>query len=143
MKIGSFSYKVFRVNGNDIKTIQDLERSSSLNTDEVENGTDKPKLTVTSKAIDTMSFSVALDYRYLNVSDEYSDWMIIKDDGQPFYLILGGKSFGDNKWLLTDVNLSDTKFAPGGKLMNAKLQLSFKEYFTVNKKRTAKATRKK
>lgn len=144
MSIASFSTKKFIVSSDKVRTFDSLERSSSIETEETENGSKKQKIKMKAVSNDDLSFNVKLDYSFNIVpQEEFDKWVKQKDKGKAYFLIIGGKSISSNKWLLTDVSLSETKYSADGILMKANLKLTFKETYYKKKKKTAKSTRKK
>ena len=98
--IGSFGKKKFVVNSSKQITFQDLSRSSSLNTESVENKTKRPKTNIKNIGLDTFSITIKLRNHNVNVMSEINDWRKIKNAKKPYYFLLGRKKFGSYKYLL-------------------------------------------
>lgn len=139
MKIATFGSKVFTVSDKKINTFGTVSRSSSYNVDEQENGTNKPKLKNKAPGLDTLSFDIDLRSEYVNVRNEIEDW--IEMQGENHYFIVGNEKYGNNKWKLVGVDISNQEFTLHGVCKSAKISLSFKEYATTKSNSSAKSTR--
>lgn len=139
MRIGTFGSKVFTVSDHKINTFGLVTRSSSYNVDEQENGLEKPKLKNKAPGLDSLSFDIELRAEYVNVRKEIDDWISMK--GESHYFIIGQEKYGQNKWKLINVDISNQEFAIDGICKRATIGLSFKEHITATKTSSAKSTR--
>lgn len=142
MVIGTFGSKKFSVSSKKIYTFNGLELSTSINTEESENGSGKPTVKKTSGASDGLSFSITLTNDNVNVRREIDDWINIQNKGTAYYMIFGKEKYGKNKWLVTSISVSDQEFLQNGIMRKATLNISFKEKVVKRTATTAKQTRK-
>ena len=70
----------------------------------------------------------------INVRNEIQDWFKIRDSKTPHHLIVGNKNLSTYKFLLTNVDTSDTKIGPNGEFLKSTLKLQFSEYVRAGKK---------
>lgn len=132
--IGSFGKKKFVVDSNKQITFQDLSRSSTLNTESVENKKKRPKTNIKNIGLDTFSITIKLRNHNVNVMNEINDWRKIKNAKKPYYFLLGRKKFGSYKYLLKQVDDSDYNVGKDGVVLGATIKLSFEECYNLKKK---------
>jgi hypothetical protein len=139
MKIGTYGPKVFAVTDKSLSTFKGLARSSGYNVEEEDNGNGKPKLKKKSPSLEGLSFDIDLRSDFADVSKEIESWMNLK--GESYYFLVGREKIGSNQWMLTNVDVSNIEFLPGGTIKKASLSLNLKENPISIKNSTAKSTR--
>lgn len=145
MPIASFANKVFEVSSDKIHTFDDLQFGTGLETEKQDNPGAKPKTYIKGPGLNTLSIKIKASVDMgLDPRAEIGSWMMLKDTKKPYPFIIGGKPFGSARWLLTDVQVADTKIDNEGKFLEASLSLSFEEYVYAGKaKETKKSAGKK
>lgn len=129
MSILEFGNKIFSVSPNRIYTFDSLERSGELSIDEQEVDGQKPSTYVKGPTLDKVGFNVVLkNTDNLDIRSEIESWMDIKDAAIPYYIIIGKKIYGKNKYLLTNVSVSDQIIMASGTISRATIRLDFSEY---------------
>lgn len=133
--IGSFASKVFKISSNYLYTFDEFGISGELKIDEQEVDGSKPSTYIKGSGLDKVSLNILLiKQNYINVRKEIEDWFKIRDAKIPNHLIIGNKNMSTYKFLLTNVDVSDTKIGPDGEFIKAKVQLQFSEYVRAGKK---------
>lgn len=136
MAIASFASKTFSVSSNRIYTFNSFTRSGSLNVEEQEVEGQKPSTYIKGSSLEEMSFTISLiGQECINIGDELNSWMAIKDAKTPYVFILGNKLVGKNKFLLTNVSLSEAEINGEGEYIKANIQLQFKEFARYGSKK--------
>lgn len=89
----------------------------------------KPLLEFLGEELDEISFSVVLSV-FLGVNPETQIAKITQytKKGTALRLIVGGKVYGDNKWVIEKCSKSYERFDKKGNLLHAKCSLTLKEY---------------
>lgn len=140
MKIATYGPKVFSVSDKIVNTFGAVSRSSSYKVDEQDNGSNKPKVKAKAPGLEDMSFGIELKSEYVNVRKEIESWFALQ--GKSYYFIVGKEKYGQHKWALIGVDVSDQEFSAKGLLRSAHVNLSFKEMAKATKSTvTAKSTR--
>lgn len=129
--IGAFGGKVFQVSSQMVSTFADLSLDTAIDTENTSVDGGKPKTTVKGLKLDSMSFSITLSDRWINVRDELEAWRKLCESGIPQIFVIGGSPLGDNKWLLLSSSAKDFDIDGTGKMRRAVLDLSFQEYATA------------
>lgn len=144
MAIASFSTKIFEVSGDKIYTFQDLQYSSSLQTEKQDSVGNKPSTYNKGSDLDTMSFKLKLDVSNgINPRNEWEEWKSILDSGVAYQFIMGGKPLGSNNYILVGVKPSDFNIDNVGNFLSLELDLSFEEYVRKGTASTKKSSSKK
>lgn len=145
MAIASYANKEFNVSSNKIYTFDEFSRSSSLNVEEQEVEGEKPSSYIKGSALEEISFKIPfIAQSTVNITKEIDEWIGIKDAKVPYYLILGNKPVGSNKYLLTSVAESETVFDNNGNRIRSTVQLQFKEFVRYGyKKEEGESTEEK
>ncbi len=144
MNVLEFAGKVFSVSPNRIYTFDSLERSGELSIDEQEVDGQKPSTYIKGPTLDKVGFNVVLKNAVnIDIRNEIESWMKIKDAGKPYYIVLGKKIYGNNKYLLTNVNASDQTVMPTGLISKATIRLEFSEYVRQGTKTADKSEDKR
>lgn len=133
--IGSFANKVFKVSSNHLYTFDEFTMSGELKVDEQEVDGSKPSTYIKGSGLDKVSLNILLiKQKNINVRNEIQDWFKIRDSKTPHHLIVGNKNLSTYKFLLTNVDTSDTKIGPNGEFLKSTLKLQFSEYVRAGKK---------
>lgn len=141
MPIASFQGKTFSVSSSKVYTIDGLEWSGSLNLESQEKIKSKPSTYIKGQGLDTMSFDVPLraDLK-VDVRKEIEAWEAIREKASPAFFVLGTKPLGRNKWLLKSVATTETQIDHKGRLIGARMKLSFEEYVRAGSEQKAAST---
>ena len=139
--IGSFANKVFKVSFNHLYTFDELTMNSELKIDEQEVDGNKPSTYIKGPGLDKVSLNVSLiKQKNIDVRNEIDEWKKIKDSKVPYHLIVGNRNLATYKFLLTNVDVSETKIGVSGEYLKAKVQLQFSEYVRAGKKEESTTT---
>lgn len=135
MALGGFAEKLFEVSSNKIYTFDDFSKSFTLNVESQEVDGDKPSSYIKGKGLQNPSITIKLrQSKSIDVNTEVEDWGKICESGTPYMLFLGDNPVAANKFLLKNVDVSDTNYF-GGKLIKATLKLDFEEYVRAGVKK--------
>lgn len=135
MAIAVFGPMKFSVSRNKIYTFDEFSYSSSINTEDQELENTKPAIYVKGLNADTFSFEIKLlKQRTVNVRAQIVSWLNLQNKRKPYLFIINNKPFTYYKFLLTNVEVKDTKIDCKGDFLKATLNLTFKEYFKAGKK---------
>ncbi len=133
--IGSFANKVFKVSSNHLYTFDEFTMSGELKVDEQEVDGSKPSTYIKGSGLDKVSLNILLiKQKNIDVRNEIQDWFKIRDSKTPHHLIIGNKNLSTYKFLLTNVDTSDTKIGHNGEFLKSTLKLQFSEYVRAGKK---------
>lgn len=133
--IGSFANKVFKVSSNHLYTFDEFTMNSELKIDEQEVDGSKPSTYIKGPGLDKVSLNISLiKQKNIDVRNEIDEWKKIKDSKIPYHLIIGNRNLATYKFLLTNVDVSETKIGVYGEYLKAKVQLQFSEYVRAGKK---------
>lgn len=133
--IGSFANKVFKVSSNHLYTFDEFTMNSELKIDEQEVDGSKPSTYIKGPGLDKVSLNISLiKQKNIDVRSEIDEWKKIKDSKVPYHLIIGNRNLATYKFLLTNVDVSETKIGVSGDYLKAKVQLQFSEYVRAGKK---------
>lgn len=129
MPIAVFGPKVFEVTQSKIYTFDGFQYSSNLNTDKQDAAGKKPSTLNKGPGLDAFGITIVLDAAFgVNPRREIDDWLAIKDAGIAYPFILGNRPFGQNKWLLVDVQATVQAIDNAGNILRAEVSLKFDEY---------------
>jgi len=139
MAIFKWFEKIFFVSNDQILTYNSLSASHSYNTEEKKNGKKMPKTKDIGPGIGTMNISVKLSALTGNdVKGEHDWWVKECGKGSYSYIYMGGERFGDYKWRIKQVDISDLVTINDGELWKScTLSISFEEYYVKVKKTKA------
>lgn len=126
MVTAKFGSKQFKVTPKMIYTPSDFATSESIDIEETERSGKKPSVKVKGIKLQTASFAVLLDARFVNVASEIQWWKNTLRAKSPKDLYLGNYKIG--KFYLTQYDISDIQINKSGVYTKAKLSLSFTEY---------------
>ncbi|MBP1926841.1 hypothetical protein J2Z76_002711 [Sedimentibacter acidaminivorans] len=141
MKLCEFGGKIFTVSSNRIYTFDNLERSSELSIEEQELEGNKPSTYIKGPGLDKINFTIHFSSSSkLNIRDEIESWIRLKDNCKPHYIIIGEKIYGGNKYLLTNVSITEQEILYSGDISKANVKLDFVEYVRPGNKEVATST---
>lgn len=127
MSIGAFGDKTFEVSQDRIYTPDGLNYSESLNVEKKETEGGKPTTYIKGLGAMEVGFDIQLKHPFCNVQQEIDWWLLKMRSKTPEYLTIGEKTFGTDKQLLKSVSVADKVILPNGKVISAKISLSFSE----------------
>lgn len=129
MAIASFASKIFNVSGTNIYTFQDLQYSSSIQTEKQDAAGTKPSTYDKGPDLDNMSFTIKLDITFgVNPRSEWEDWKNILNSGITYPFILGGRPLSRYNFKLISVTPSNFNIDNKGNILALDLELKFDEY---------------
>lgn len=140
--IGCFGKKVFEITPGKISTFEKLDFSESLSTENIESTKGKPATYIKGLELAKVNISITLVTGLgTEPQAEVDEWLVFLTDENPQKLILNGKSLTDNKFLLTNVNVSDCQYDNKGKLLFCKVSLTLQEFVKAGQKNDATTTK--
>lgn len=125
MITAKYGSKSFEVKKNKIYTPEGIEISESLSTEETEVSGKKPTLTIKGVGLQTITMSVHLDCRFVNVETELRYWKNILLGKKSALLMLGSYQIG--QMFLTSYKVANVVLAKTGSYLKADIELSFTE----------------
>ena len=126
MKTAKFGGKEFVVTSSKILTPDDLSLSESLDIEETEVSGKKPSVKVKGIKLQTLSFKVQLDRRFVDVTAELRYWKNILLAKSSKMLVYGSYKVG--QFFLTQYDVSDISLLKNGDYSRATLTLTFTEH---------------
>ena len=137
-----FHTKQFYIGQNDLNTFSSFSSSSSLETEDKENGQNMPVATNKHIGVGDMSITIPLNEVYsdntanknvskkmkTSVRSEYEWWRDACQKGLTSYFYIGKKQFGGNRWKVVGCSISDLVVNANGSWRKCKVTVSFKEY---------------
>ncbi len=139
-----FHVKVKKKGKPDILSFSDFSWKSSVNMEEHKRQGKKPFLEVTDRNVDEITMQIYLS-AYLG-QKPLAKWKILRNyclESKPKALFLGGKRLGSYKFIIADVSNTPEEFYKNGKVVAAKVSVTFKEYPYKKKSKKAKTSSKK
>lgn len=155
MALGGFADKSFIVSKNKIYTFDEYNNEIGLDVEDQSVDGDKPSTYIKGKKLENPTINIQLrQSKSIDVQKEINDWKKLCEDGIPYMLFIGDSPVSNNKYLLINVNISDTAIIFSGKMTKCLLKLTFKEYVragvkkeegtsTSNKKTKSSSSKKK
>ena len=130
MRIGTFGDVAFSVSTTEIKTIRSLTQQggASIQSHKRHLNVDLPEFTGTE--LETVSFSVRLS-KYLGVSNPTTDLNKLigyARNGTPKYFVLGNRTFGRYKWLLSKYKVTHEYYDKYGNSVSMDVAITLTEY---------------
>jgi len=125
MVTAKFGSKQFKVTPKTIYTPSGFSTSESIDLEETERSGKKPSVKVKGVKLQTASFTVLLDARFVNVATEIQWWKSTLRAKSPKDLYYGNSKVG--KFYLTQVDEAESNINKSGVYTKAKLSLSFTE----------------
>lgn len=144
MPIAVFGTKVFEVTQSKIYTFDEFQYSSNLNTEKQDATGKKPSTYNKGPGLDSFSITIMLDASLgVNPRREIDEWVAIKDAGIAYPFILGNRPWGQNKWLLVEVQVIAQVIDNAGNILKAEVSLKFDEYVRPGSAAASKGGSKK
>lgn len=140
MPIASFSGKVFEVSSNKIYNFDGYTRAYSLDTEQQEQEGAKPSTYIKGESLETLSFNISFDARFIDIESEVKSWFEICKSKKPDFFILGGKPVSSNKFLLKSVSESDSIIDNKGKKLKQKLDIKLEEFVRYGYKKQTESS---
>jgi len=126
MQIGSFGTIVFKCSDQEVLTFKGFKRKRSANFVEHAVLDKKAKLQPVGVSLQIVNFTVQLNANFTNPEARLSEFWDAQESCEPRNLVVGGKNFG--KFVIPEIEELRKDLGANGKLINAELQLSLKEY---------------
>ncbi|MDR2648756.1 MAG: phage tail protein [Clostridiales bacterium] len=128
-EIGQFGDIIFEVSGDKIITFNGFKRETSSKYENHELIAQKPRTEFIAPGLDTVSFTVTLNFRFgVSPRDEMNRWIEHARSGDAERLVVGGKAIGVDKWIITSVSQAWDVIYDGGVLAFGKVDVSLQEY---------------
>ena len=141
MPIAVFGNKVFEITDSKIYTIDGLQYSTTLETEKQDAEGKKPSTYNKGPGLNGLNFTLKLDVTQgVNPRREMEAWEQIKDAGIAYPFILGRSPLGWNKWLLVDIQASNSVIDNLGNMLKVDLQFKFDEYVRAGSAASSKAS---
>lgn len=129
MPIAVFGSKVFEITESKIYTMDGLQYTSTLETEKQDAEGKKPSTYNKGPGLNGLNFTLKLDATQgINPRREMESWEQIKDAAVAYPFILGSSPLGLNKWLLVEIQASNSVIDNLGNMLKVELQLKFDEY---------------
>jgi hypothetical protein len=134
-----FHEKTFTVDQKQIMTYSQLSASHSFNTEEKKNGKNMPKTKEIGPGIGSLSFNLDLSmFKGNDVKAEHDWWVNECEKGSYSYIFMGGYQFGNYKWRVNRVDVSDlVTLNDGNTWKSCTLSIGFEEYYVKVKQTKA------
>lgn len=127
--IGSLGDVVFSVSNNTIRTFDEMKSESSAKFATHDRHLQSDLLEFEGMELDTISFSMVFSvFLGVNPYNELEKINSIMKQGKAMRLVIGGKVYGSNKWVIEKLSKEFTRFDNKGNLWAAKVSVSLKEY---------------
>lgn len=140
MPIAVFGSKIFEITDSKIYTLDGLQYSTTLETEKQDAEGKKPSTYNKGPALNAFNFTLKLDATQgVNPRREMEAWEQIKDAGIAYPFILGRSPLGWNKWLLVDIQASNSVVDNLGNMLKLELQMKFDEYVRPGSAAASKA----
>jgi phage protein U len=128
MYIGYMGDVVFTVAESKLITPSNFQRKGSARWTEHSRILHKPAAQYTGPGRDTISFEMTLSSDYgISPQSELSKLEKMRDDGQVFSLVIGGKPIGEY-WYLEELSEGETFFDAAGRMTQARASVTLQEY---------------
>lgn len=138
---GSFE---FQVSSDKVYTFDSYGRKLSLDIEEQELTGKKPSTYIKGEGLEEISITVDLKADLgVDVESELDKLRTALYSRSPQTFAIGDKPLSQNKWLLTNVDESETKLDNQGNYLSAKVSLTFQEYARGGSYAASKAAKKK
>ena len=128
-KIGSLGDIVFSVSKKTIMTITNFKYDTSAKYSTHERHLKSPLLEFTGTGVENITFDISLN-AFLGVSPmkQFEKIKSAEANGKIMRLIIGKKTIGNYKWVITKAAMSDTRIDKSGNLLCAKVSLTLNSY---------------
>lgn len=129
MLVGFMADIPFIVSSHYIRTFDDYGRGSAGRWAQHDIIGDKPVLEFIGPDMEIISFSMQLRAdQGIDPSKELEKLRKLRDTGQYFPLVIGGKLITDNMWVIESLDESVSFWGKFGSIMSAKVSVTLKEY---------------
>lgn len=129
MLVGFMADIPFIVSSHYIRTFDDYGRGSAGRWAQHDIIGDKPVLEFIGLDVEKISFSMQLRAdQGINPAKELEKLRKLRDTGQYFPLVIGGKLITDNMWVIESLDESVSFWGKFGSIMSAKVSVTLKEY---------------
>lgn len=129
MLVGFMADIPFIVSSRFIRTFDDYGRSSAGRWAQHDIIGGKPVLEFIGSDVEKISFSMQLRAdQGINPAKELEKLRKLRDTGQYFPLVIGGKLITDNMWVIESLDESVSFWGKFGSIMSAKVSVTLKEY---------------
>lgn len=143
MYIATFAHKGFTVSSEKMVTFDEMQLGSSLDTEKQDNQGKKPSTYIKGPGLNTFNIKVKLDAAFgVKPLEQINDWIGLKDKQTPYPFLLKGVPLLNTKWLLVDVQVSDTTIDNKGNMLIATVTLKFDEFSSMGKAKSNESTAK-
>lgn len=140
MYIATFAHKGFTVSSEKMVTFDEMQLGSNLETEKQDNQGKKPSTYIKGPGLNTFNIKVKLDAAFgVKPLEQINDWIGLKDKQTPYPFLLKGVPLLNTKWLLVDVQVSDTTIDNKGNMLIATVTLKFDEFSSMGKAKESKA----
>ena len=128
-KIGTLGDIVFSVSRNKVNTFSGMKRDSTAQYATHNRHLKDSLLEYTGADADKISFNMYFSV-FLGVEpmSEIKKLNHAKDSGKIMRLVIGGKTYGKHKWVITKLSEEFERFAQKGKLLSAKVNVQLTAY---------------
>lgn len=127
MVVGTYGNIIFTVSAHRLYLIDGFSRKAGAKIEEHQVTGGKPRAEFIAPTLDEVSFTITLLASHgVNPAAEVEKLRTICGGGQVHRLMIGGRNLG--KFLLTEVSDDWEKSTGDGRVMVAKVKVSFKEY---------------
>lgn len=127
--IGSFGNLVFSVSANTVKTFDNMSWNFSANYTTHDRHIRADLLEFMGPEISEISLDMAFSaFNGINPMNEINRLKNMVNQGRAERLVIGGKVYGDYKWVIQKGTVDLKYFDKGGNLLAAKAQITLKEY---------------
>lgn len=134
MILAVFGKKVFEIKPGKILTFDGMQYGTSLETEKQDAAGQKPSTYIKGPGLDTLSITTQAKLQLgVDPITEMAEWRAVMQAKKPQYLVIGGRPFGQNQWLLVDVQMSDTTLDGGARITECTLSLKFDEWVRPGK----------
>jgi hypothetical protein len=129
MYIATWGNKGFTVSLEKIISFDDLEMTSSINTEKLDNEGKKPSTYKKGINLDTLTLKVTIDSNFGTTPEiQYNQWMDELKKQIPWPFLIKGKPLNNTKYLLTKVQPINNKYDNAGNWLTTTLYLEFEEF---------------
>lgn len=127
--VGTFCGIVFTVSDKTIKTFEEMNWEFSAKYAVHDRHIRADLIEYVGPELETIAFSMYLSaYLGVNPSTEIENMRKIVHLGKTGWLIVGGKIYGNYKWIMEKASINLQEFDKHGRLLAAKVNVTLKEY---------------
>lgn len=127
--IGSWGDFTFYVSRSSIKTFDGLKWDSSVTYQTHERHLKEPLLEFTGQAVESMTFTLFFSvFLGVNPISEVANLLQAMRRGEVHRLVIGPKAYGTNKWVITKLSNSLSRYDNRGNLLAASVSVTMNSY---------------